>query len=153
MPGKTNADGEILDVGTGAGLPGIPLKLLFPELPITLVEPRAKRTTFLKIAVERLGLSRVTIARCRLEELEPGRYDYVISKAFRAPLTWLELAEERVAAGGTIVCLTRPEVRGDLVERAESLQLRLRDACDDTTELGAPSVGEKRAIYAFSKPS
>src|SRR5690606_23507115 len=48
--------GPILDVGTGAGLPGLPLKFVFPELPITLVEPRRKRATFLRIVATRLEL-------------------------------------------------------------------------------------------------
>src|SRR5690554_2023236 len=150
---SVGASGEqpagILDVGSGAGLPGIPLKILFPEVPLTMVEPRKKRTTFLKIVVERLGLSDVEIARCRLEDFEEGRYDYVISKAFRAPGTWRELAAERVAADGTIICMTRPGARADLAERAQALGLELAKSCDNSTELGAPSLGEPRAIYAF----
>lgn len=141
--------GGILDVGSGAGLPGVPLKILFPQLALTMVEPRQKRTTFLKIVVERLGLSEVEIARCRLEDFAEGRYAYVISKAFRAPVTWLELAAERVAAQGAIICMTRPTERHELSARGETLGLRLAESCDDTTELGAPSLGEARAIYAF----
>lgn len=144
-----DAGAGILDVGSGAGLPGIPLKILFPDVPLTMVEPRKKRTTFLKIAVERLGLSEVTIARCRLEDFDPGRYGYVISKAFRAPVTWLELAAGRVAPGGAIVCMTRPGERDPLCQRAESLDLELIESCDDTTRLGAPSLGEARAVYVF----
>lgn len=150
---KTGGSGAmsagILDVGSGAGLPGIPLKILFPQVPLTMVEPRKKRTTFLKIAVERLGLAEVVIARCRLEDFEEGRYDYVISKAFRAPVTWLELAAERVASDGTIICMTRPGERAELCARGESLGLQLFESCDNTTDLGAPSLGEARAIYAF----
>src|SRR5690554_889998 len=139
----------ILDVGSGAGLSGIPLKILFPDIPLTMVEPRKKRTTFLKIVVERLGLSEVEIARCRLEDFEEGRYAYVISKAFRAPVTWLELAAQRLAPQGAIICMTRPAARDDLSARGESLGLRCAESCENTTELGAPSLGEARAIYAF----
>lgn len=151
--GSEQTRAGILDVGSGAGLPGIPLKILFPHVPLTMVEPRKKRTTFLKIAVERLGLSEVVIARSRLEDFEEGRYDYVISKAFRAPLTWLELAAERVAPGGVIICMTRPGERAGLCERGESLGLRFFKGCDNTTELGAPSLGEARAVYAFEGAS
>src|SRR5690554_1378718 len=78
--------GPILDVGTGAGLPGLVLKIVFEDLPITLVEPRRKRATFLKIVAHRLGLSDVSIRNERIEEVEGAAFDYVISKAFQPPL-------------------------------------------------------------------
>ena len=141
--------GSILDVGTGAGLPGIPLKLLYPACPITLVEPRRKRATFLKIATTRLGLEGVDLQRERIENVASARYDYVISKAFQPPIEWLETASGWVSDEGVAVCMTRCAERGALEERAEDLGLQLVAGCDDTRELGAPDVGESRAIYVF----
>ena len=58
----------VADVGSGAGLPGIPLALLRPDLRVTLVEPLLRRATFLSQAVEELGLDdRVTVARARAD--------------------------------------------------------------------------------------
>lgn len=145
--------GPMLDVGSGAGLPGIPLKLLFSDLPLTMVEPRKKRTTFLKIVVTRLQLADTAIERTRIEDLAPTSYDYVISKAFQPPPDWLETASRWVGQAGTAVCLTRPGERAALEARAAQLDLELAAACDDTTALGAPSVGETRAIYAFGSRS
>jgi 16S rRNA (guanine527-N7)-methyltransferase len=59
----------VCDVGSGAGLPGIPLALVRPDLRITLLEPLLRRTTFLQEAVELLGLDHVTVVRGRAEEV------------------------------------------------------------------------------------
>ncbi|MFP4597042.1 MAG: 16S rRNA (guanine(527)-N(7))-methyltransferase RsmG [Persicimonas sp.] len=144
---------SILDVGSGAGLPGIPLKLLYPDCPLTLVEPRRKRATFLNIAKTRLGLDDVTIEQARIEDVPPARYDYVISKAFQPPLEWLETASEWVSDGGVVMCLTRPGERKALEERGAALGLELVGACDDTTALGAPRVGDVRGVYGFGPRS
>jgi 16S rRNA (guanine527-N7)-methyltransferase len=141
--------GPVLDVGSGAGLPGVPLKLLYPDLALTMVEPRKKRTTFLKIALNRLKLSDTIIERTRIEELDKGKYAYVISKAFKPPVEWLETASTWMSGEGVVVCLTRPQERAGLVDQGGQLGLELVGSCDDTTSLGAPSVGDKRAIYAF----
>lgn len=59
----------VCDVGSGAGLPGIPLALVRPDLRITLLEPLLRRTTFLQEAVEALGMEHVTVVRGRAEEV------------------------------------------------------------------------------------
>lgn len=75
----------VADVGSGAGLPGIPLALLRPDLRVALVEPLLRRATFLSQAVDELGLEdRVTVVRARAEDHD-GRYDVVVSRAL-APL-------------------------------------------------------------------
>jgi 16S rRNA (guanine527-N7)-methyltransferase len=79
-PGST-----IIDVGSGAGLPGVPLAVLRPDLRVTLLEPLLRRFTFLVETVDELELTaRVTAVRARAEE-HPGRYDVVIARAV-APL-------------------------------------------------------------------
>ena len=62
-------DVSVCDVGSGAGLPGIPLALARPDLQITLLEPLLRRTTFLEEVVELLGLPNVTVVRGRAEEM------------------------------------------------------------------------------------
>jgi 16S rRNA (guanine527-N7)-methyltransferase len=75
----------VIDVGSGAGLPGIPLTLLRPDLRVTLLEPLLRRFTFLVEALSELQLSgRVEVVRARAEE-HRGRYDVVVARAV-APL-------------------------------------------------------------------
>jgi 16S rRNA (guanine527-N7)-methyltransferase len=80
---------RVVDVGSGAGLPGIPLALARPDLSVTLLEPLARRVAFLTECVERLGLERVTVVRGRAEEdpvrRELGGADAVTARAV-APL-------------------------------------------------------------------
>lgn len=70
-------DGPLLDIGTGAGFPGIPLKIMKPDLPVTLLEPRHKRAVFLREAIDVCGLSEVKVVEERLEQhARRGSHDY-----------------------------------------------------------------------------
>ena len=85
------AGSSVADVGSGAGLPGIPLAILRPDLQVTLVEPLLRRCTFLTQAVDELGITdRVAVVRSRAEDLQ-ATFDVVVARAV-APLerlvTW-----------------------------------------------------------------
>lgn len=89
--GERVPDGStVCDIGSGAGLPGIPLAIARPDLDVTLVEPLLRRATFLSEVVDELGLTNVVVLRARAEELHgsaslsPG-FDVVTSRAV-APL-------------------------------------------------------------------
>lgn len=137
---------SILDVGTGAGLPGIPLKIAFPDASLTLVEPRRKRSTFLKIATHRLELEDVTVFRGRIEEFDGGEFDTVISKAFRAPTKWLETALPFVGDGGAVICMGGEGDRTELQAKADGMGLEL---------IGESSIGDEspqqRICYVFGR--
>jgi 16S rRNA (guanine527-N7)-methyltransferase len=78
-------EATVADIGTGAGLPGIVLALVRPDLQVSLVEPLLRRTTFLEEAVEQLGLGNAEVVRGRAEDLRGTTYDVVTSRAV-APL-------------------------------------------------------------------
>jgi 16S rRNA (guanine527-N7)-methyltransferase len=99
------ADQTVADVGSGAGLPGIPLALLRPDLQLTLIEPLLRRSTFLTQTVEELGLgARVQVIRSRAED-HHQTYDVVVARAL-APLDrligWCNPLRSR---GGIILAL------------------------------------------------
>ena len=76
---------RVVDVGSGAGLPGIPLAIVRPDLEVTLLEPLLRRFTFLELAVDELGLGpRVDVVRGRAED-SPDSFDVVVARAV-APL-------------------------------------------------------------------
>lgn len=73
---------DVLDVGSGAGLPGIPLAIARPDLLVTLVEPMERRTTFLSEVVTRLGIDNIEVLRARAEDVNPrGKADVVTCRA------------------------------------------------------------------------
>jgi 16S rRNA (guanine527-N7)-methyltransferase len=78
-------DSAVVDVGSGAGLPGVPLAILRPDLRVTLIEPLLRRSTFLVQTVEELGISdRLEVVRSRAEDHQ-RTYDVVVARAL-APL-------------------------------------------------------------------
>jgi 16S rRNA (guanine527-N7)-methyltransferase len=75
-------DGSLLDVGTGAGLPGLPIAIVRPELPVTLLDANAKKLRFVRQAASELGLGNVEVVQSRMQEYQPARsFDMVISRA------------------------------------------------------------------------
>ena len=74
---------EIADVGSGAGFPGIPLAMIFPDFRFTLVERMSKRCAFLENCVAILGLKNVTVLNSEMEKAPPNRFDIVVFRAFR----------------------------------------------------------------------
>ena len=78
------ADSSAADVGSGAGLPGVVLAIVRPDIRMTLIEPLLRRTTFLSEVVSKLGLAHVEVLRARAEEVDQS-FDVVVSRAV-APL-------------------------------------------------------------------
>ena len=115
---------RVVDVGSGAGLPGMVLAIARPDLSVTLIEPLARRTAFLTEAVAELGLAAVTVVRSRAEEppardLDPA--DVVVARAV-APLdrlmTWcLPLAAE----GGRVLALKGESASDEIAEHASAV--------------------------------
>ena len=73
----------ILDIGSGAGLPGIPLALCLPDFDFTLLDSNGKKTRFMTQAVKDLGIDNVTVVKSRVEEFEPDvLFDTIVARAF-----------------------------------------------------------------------
>ena len=96
-----------LDVGSGAGAPGLPLALFAPELAMTLLEPMQKRVALLRTAVGTLGAD-VSVVRGRVEDLPDNTTAVAISRATLAPEEWLA-AGTRVATDEVWILLAREE--------------------------------------------
>jgi 16S rRNA (guanine527-N7)-methyltransferase len=115
---------EVADVGSGAGLPGIPLALYRPDLQLTLVEPLLRRSSFLSEVVDELGLgAQVQVSRARADELDLT-FDVVTARAL-APLprllTW---CAELVRPGGQILAIKGRTADGEVAEAAPHLRRR-----------------------------
>ena len=140
---------SVVDVGSGAGLPGLPLAILRPDLRVTLLDSLARRAEFLGLAVAELGLgARVAVARARAEE-HGGRYDVVLSRAV-APLTrLLPWCAPLMAAGGRIVAV-KGETAAEELRQALPVARKLRLA-GGVRELEVPVVGGSAWAVEFAR--
>ena len=117
-----------IDIGTGAGIPGIPIKMVRPQLVITLLEATGKKTEFLRKAVGQLGLERVTIVSARAEELAHDpvhreHYALAMAKAV-APLPVLvEISLPFLAPGGYLAAQKGSSAERELAEAARAIEV------------------------------
>jgi 16S rRNA (guanine527-N7)-methyltransferase len=97
---------RIIDIGAGAGIPGIPLALACPEYEFVLLDSNAKKTRFITQAINELGLTNAGVERARAEDYRPARlYDTVISRAFASLAEMLEMTQHLGAPHGVFVAM------------------------------------------------
>ncbi len=98
---------SLLDVGSGAGFPGLVLAAARPEMEVTLVEPRQKRVAFLRHVVRTLGLSSVRIRACRLEEeaFDAAGFSFVTGRAVAEPPRFLAMVEPLLVHGARAILM------------------------------------------------
>jgi 16S rRNA (guanine527-N7)-methyltransferase len=98
--------GRVADIGTGAGFPGIPIRMVSPLVDLTLVEPVLKKAVFLREVVRRLGFTDVNIIRCRMDEIPPNlEVDFVTARALGKYSDLLSWAKSRLSRNGKLVLL------------------------------------------------
>jgi 16S rRNA (guanine527-N7)-methyltransferase len=114
---------RVADLGSGAGLPGIPLAIVRPDLRLTLVEPLLRRTTWLAAAVEELGLDDVVVHRGRAESLWGGpRYRHVTARAVARIGELARIGLPLLEAKGSLHALKGSSAAAELTEDAEQLR-------------------------------
>lgn len=148
----------LVDVGSGAGFPGLVLKIARPDLPVTLVEPRQKRTAFLRQVIRTLGLQGITVRETRLEKAAPEFAEWhnaiplFTSRAFTAIAGFLELCAPFSAPGGRVICMKGRKAEAELAEwRAQQPDSPF--ALTGTTATTLPFSGTPRQLLLFTKSS
>jgi 16S rRNA (guanine527-N7)-methyltransferase len=144
---------ELLDVGTGAGFPGLVLKAVCPPLALTLIEPRAKRTAFLRHIVRSLGLDRVEIIEKRLEPALAGQLPAspcITSRAVADIREFLALVAPFSPAGGTVICMKGPRAEEEIGEWQRS-QPASPFRLEKVVRLTLPFSGAARNLVFFTR--
>lgn len=102
---KTVLKPLIVDVGTGAGLPGVVLAILQPEWQIHCIDAVEKKTAFIRHMVGVLGLSNLSVSHARIEALQPLQADIVVSRAFASLVDFVSLAGRHIAPEGQLLAM------------------------------------------------
>jgi 16S rRNA (guanine527-N7)-methyltransferase len=97
-----------IDVGSGAGFPGLPLACAYPDVLFTLLEPQQRRMGFLELQVLNLGLGNVTVSRSRLQSVPPSSADVVVSRALEQPEKTFPLLTAPLRPGGVALLVAAP---------------------------------------------
>ena len=104
-----------MDIGSGAGFPGIPLKIIYPDLVPTLIERQRKRCSFLEMVIFELGRKTTTVINDRAEKISPERLvEAVIFRGVSDIISCLELATPFLGEGGKVVLKKGLEEGGEL---------------------------------------
>ena len=110
---------RVLDVGSGGGLPGIPLALVNPDKDFILLDPNGKKTRFMTQAKIELGLSNVEVIQSRVEDHQ-GLYDHVISRAFRHLSGFVECCGRLLTVEGSLLAMKGPDYEQEQEEMTVS---------------------------------
>jgi 16S rRNA (guanine527-N7)-methyltransferase len=146
----------LVDVGSGAGFPGLVLKIARPDLSVTLVEPRQKRAAFLRQIIRMLGLREIQVLEERLEQEAPGfaawsqAIPLFISRAFTAIGPFLALCEPFTCLGGRVICMKGPKAGEELQEWRQQ-HPESRFALTATLETKLPLSGTPRKLLVFTR--
>lgn len=116
--------GRILDVGTGAGLPGIPLALIRPDDAFVLLDSNSKKTRFITQAVAELGLQNVTVVQSRVEDYQPDQlFNTIISRAYSTLANMIAGTRHLLAEDGVFFALKGVYPVAEIDELPADMQL------------------------------
>jgi 16S rRNA (guanine527-N7)-methyltransferase len=152
---KATSVNRLIDVGTGAGFPGIPLKLFFPAMQLTLVESVGKKAGFCKHIVETLKLDNVEVSTLRAEEIGQlpkfrEKYDWAVARAVASMPILLEYLLPLVRVGGGVLAQKGESAHAEaqLAEKASQL---LGGKLDHISKLTLPGVVEEHYLVVYKK--
>ena len=146
---------EVVDIGTGAGFPGLVLKVLNKKMNITLLDSLRKRTNYLENIVINLGLKNVEIIHGRAEEYGNKedyreKYDIALSRAVASINVLLEYCLPYIREGGYFLCQKGPKFKDELKEAEKALKV-LGGEINEVKEFILPGSDIKRNIIVIKK--
>ncbi len=145
----------LLDIGAGAGFPGIPIKIMRPSLKVTLVDAHRKKVSFLKNVARKLDLSDTIVLNQRIEglmqdEQHRGMYDCVISRATFALSKYLDMAAPFLTAHGVLIAMKGRGIDAEL-DGNDDITRRAGIMLAERHEISLPVIGDKRIILTFKR--
>ena len=138
--------GELVaDVGSGAGLPGIPMAIIAPATDFVLIEPMDRRASWLQEVVDELELQNVEVVRARAEEVEGGQFDVVTARAVAALDKLLRLCVPLLKTGGRVIALKGSKAPEEILE-AHKLKKKLKIESFEIVVCGEKFLAEPTSV-------
>lgn len=135
----------LLDVGTGAGLPGIPIAIVKPDMAVTLLDSNSKKTRFLQQAKAELNLSNVTVVHGRVEQAELPKFDTVTARAFSTIDDIIDLAGRHCDDAGCLLLMKGVYPEAELKAVKDGFHLQ------DVMSLTVPGCDGQRHLVRLIK--
>lgn len=149
-----NGDNSLVDIGTGAGFPGIPLKIVFPSLKVVLVDSLDKRVKFLNHVINDLGLKNIKAIHARAEEFGRTKYresfDFCVTRAVSNLSVISEYCLPLVKVGGYFIPYKSKEVRNEIEEYEIAIE-ELGGVIDDVSIFDLPDTDIMRSLILIYK--
>lgn len=128
IAGKDLKNASVIDIGSGAGLPGLPLNIIYPGLKLTLLEATTKKASFLKHLAGKLALPHVSIINSRAEEaaynsLYREKFDIVLSRAVAKMATLAELSLPFCRIGGFLIAQKKGDIDEEIKQSSRAINL------------------------------
>lgn len=149
-PGTT-----LIDVGTGAGFPGLPLKIYYPELKLTLLDSLNKRVKFLQLVVDKLNLNGMEVIHARSEEAARQKkyrekFDLASARAVARLPILAEYCLPFVKVGGTFIALKGRQYEEEITEADKAVKV-LGGKITEAVPVKLPGLEDKRAVIYIAK--
>jgi 16S rRNA (guanine527-N7)-methyltransferase len=152
---QNNAAFSLIDIGTGAGFPGIPLKIIMPEMVLTLVESSHKKVEFCKSVVEELKLSNTSVVIARAEELGKDpifreKYDWAVARAVADLSVLSEYLLPLVKIGAKVIAMKSANSEDEIKRASHALEI-LGGEITEKMKLDLPEDFGERILIVINK--
>ena len=146
---------SVLDVGSGAGFPGIPIKIFHPESRVDLIESRSKKSIFLQKVIASLNLDRISVFTDRAESLAHSAmresYDIVVARAVAPMNVLVELTLPFVRKGGMFIAMKQLDFNDELQRALPGIQRLGGIVSTPPIEVDLPNLSPKRSLVIVHK--
>lgn len=133
---------RLIDIGTGAGLPGIPLAIYRPEMEFVLLDSNAKKTRFVQQAILELKLKNVSVLHSRVEDYQPGQhFDTVVSRAFASMSDIIKLTSHLLNEDGILLAMKGQQPDEELAALSQEYRI---------VPIVVPNVDAERCLVCIS---